>query len=425
MKQNELIAAIDIGSTKVTTVIAQVSYEEMTGEKNVSVIGVSTQPSKGIKKGQIVDIEESVESIIASVEPAERMAGYNLDRAFISVGGAHISSQNSKGVVAVSNAKGEVNDVDIDRVIEAARAISHPASREIIHVVPREYIVDGETGVRDPVGMAGVRLEVETHIVTSSTAALKNLTRAVNEVGVEVADTVFTGLASSYATLTQTEKELGCVMVDIGSGTTSICAFVDGALAYSGAIPVGARNVTNDLAIGLRVSLETAERIKLDLHKKSKALDKHGKELVEVSETGSDEVKRVTKRTLTEGIIKPRLTEIFSLIKQELEKSGIINKVPSGLVITGGGSMTEGLDEVAKRILALPIRIAKPKKLKGLIDDIMSPEYSASVGLILYGMENMSSAPQNSFSGFGKLTGGLPTGTSFNKLIDKIKGLFP
>lgn len=425
MKQSELIAAIDVGSSKVTTVIAQINTEEVTGEKSVSVIGVSNQHSKGVKKGQIVDIEESVESIIASVEPAERMAGYNLDKAYISVGGGHVSSQNSKGVVAVSNSSGEVTDEDIDRVIEAARAISHPASREIIHVVPREFIVDGESGVRDAVGMSGVRLEVETHIVTSSSAALKNLTKSVGEVGVEVADIVFTGLASSYATLTQTEKELGCVLVDIGSGTTSICAFVDGALAYSGAIPVGARNVTNDLAIGLRVSLETAEKIKVNLHKKSKALDKHGKELVEVSETGSDEVKRVTKRTLTEGIIKPRLTEIFSLIKTELEKANIVNKVPSGLIITGGGSMTVGIDDVAKRVLALPTRTAKPKKLKGLIDDITTPEFATSVGLLLYGMENTQESSSNNFSGFGKLSGGLPNGPSFNKLVDRIKSFLP
>jgi cell division protein FtsA len=233
-----------------------------------------------------------------------------------------------------------------------------------------------------------------------------------------VADIVFTGLASSYATLTQTEKELGCVLVDIGSGTTSICAFVDGALAYSGAIPVGARNVTNDLAIGLRVSLETAERIKINLNKKSKAMDKHGKELVEVSETGTDEVKRVTKRTLTEGIIKPRLTEIFSLVKSELDKTSVVNKVPSGLVITGGGAMTVGIDEVAKRVLALPIRIAKPKRLKGLIDDIMSPEFATGVGLIMYGVENMSSPqPQSKLS--------LPSRPSFNKLIDKIKSFLP
>jgi len=420
---SKLVAAIDVGSEKITTLIAQVTADEMTQEQTVSIIGVSSVSSKGVKKGQIVDIEEAVESIISSVEPAERMAGYNLDRAFITVGGAHISSQNSKGVVAVSNATGEVTAEDIGRVIEAARAISHPASREIIHVVPREFIVDGESGVRDPVGMSGVRLEVETHIVTASSAALKNLTKSVSEVGIDVQDTVFTGLAASYSTLTSTEKELGCVLVDIGSGTTSVCAFVDGALAYSGAIPIGARNVTNDLAIGLRVSLESAERIKLDLHKKSVSTDKHGKELIEVSETGSEAAKKVTKRTLTEGIIKPRLNEIFSLIKTDLEKAGIMNKVPSGTVITGGGALTVGIDEVAKRILSLPTRVAKPKGVKGLVDDIIDPKYAAAVGLILYGAQSDQYSSTTS-QGPG-MSIKLPKSAGLSKIVDTIKNLLP
>lgn len=424
-KNTKLISSIDIGSSKITTLIAQVNYEEMTQEQSINIIGVSTVESKGVKKGQIVDIEESVEAIIASIEPAERMSGFNLDNAIISVGGAHISSQNSKGVVAVSNSTGEVSAEDVRRVIDAAQAVSHPASREIIHVLPREYIVDGESGVRDPIGMSGVRLEVETHIVSAGSAALKNLTKSVNEVGVNVDATVFAGLAASYSTLTSTEKELGCVLIDIGSGTTSIAAFVDGSLAYSGALPVGARNVTNDLAIGLRVSLEAAEKIKINLAKSSNSIDKRGKELVEISETGAKESKKVTKRTLTEGIIKPRLHEIFTMVKAELEKAKIINRIPSGVVITGGGSLTVGVDEAAKRVLSLPTRIAKPKGVKGLVDDILDPRFSTSIGLILYGANSLNVSQSPVPQSFGKKIKLPAAGEAFSKLIDTIKNLLP
>lgn len=426
MNKSRLIAGVDIGSSKITTLIAQVVVEEITQETSVNIIGVSNLPSRGVKKGQIVDIEEAVEAIISSVEAAERMAGFNLDRAFISVGGAHLASQNSKGVVAVSSSDGEVNDEDIARVIDAARAVSHPASREIIHVIPREFIVDGESGVRDPVGMSGVRLEVETHIVTASSAALKNLSKSVNEVGIEVDEMVFAGLASSYATLTSTEKELGCVLIDIGAGTTSIAAFVDGALAYSGSLPVGARNVTNDLAIGLRVSLDNAEKVKLGLNKKSKLADSHGKEVIEIEETGSDEPKKISKRTITEGIIKPRLNEIFSMVKTDLEKAGLVNKIPSGAILTGGGSLTLGVEEAAKRILSLPTRVAVPGGVRGLIDDTQDPRFATAVGLILYGLaQGETSKKKNAMPSLPKKIKLPAGGGMLNKLVDSIKDLLP
>ncbi|MBX4205965.1 cell division protein FtsA, partial [Candidatus Microgenomates bacterium] len=263
--KSKLVSAVDIGSSKITTLVAQVTTDQATLDSTVSIVGVSQVPSKGVKKGQIVNIEESVDSTINSVEAAERMAGYNLTDAYISVGGGHIESLNSTGVVAVSDPHGEISHEDVDRVIDAAKAISLPTSREIIHVIPRQFIVDGESGIKDPVGMSGVRLEVETHLVTASSAALKNLTKSVNEVGINIQELVFSGLASSFAVLSDTEKELGCVLIDIGGGTTSIAAFVDGALAYSGTLPIGAKNVTNDLAIGLRVQLDPAETIKLAL----------------------------------------------------------------------------------------------------------------------------------------------------------------
>jgi len=424
MNKSQILAAIDIGSSKITTLIAQVITEEVIQESSINIIGVANLPSRGIKKGQIVDIEEAVEAVISSVEAAERMAGYNIDSAFISVGGAHVSSQNSKGVVAVSNPNEEVTPEDVERVVDAASAVSHPVSREIIHVIPREFIVDGESGVRDPVGMSGVRLEVDTHIVTASSAALKNLRRSVNEVGVEARDLVFSGLASSYATITPTEKELGCVLIDIGAGITSIAAFMDGGLAFSGSLPVGARNVTNDLAIGLRVSLDTAEKIKINLGKKSKLTDKHGKEVIEIEETGSTEPKTVTKRTITEGIIRPRLNEIFSMVKTDLDKAGIANKVPSGAIITGGGALTVGIEESARRILTLPTRIASPEGVKGLIDDISDPRFSTVIGLILYGVSEASEIKRTVIPNFSSKFK-LPKAGYLGKIINTIKDLLP
>lgn len=424
MSKSRIVAALDIGSSKITTLIAQAGIDPAISEMKVSIMGVSAVESKGVKKGQIVDIEEAVEATIESVEAAERMAGYNLDRAFISVGGAHVDSQNSTGVVAVSDPNGEVSPDDVERVIEAARAVSLPASREIVHVIPRDFVVDGESGVKDPVGMSGVRLEVDTHLVTASAPALKNLTKTVREVGVEIEDVVFDGYASSMSTLTRTEKELGCVLIDIGSGTTSIAAFVDGGLSYSGAIPIGARNVTNDLAIGLRVSLEKAEKIKRILSKPSKDDDR--KAQIEIVEESTGETKRVPRRTLTEGIVRPRLNEIFSMVKMDLERAGLINKIPSGAIITGGGAHTVVVAETAKRILSLPTRIADPKGVGGLTDDILSPPFATAIGLILYGAD--SEVMAQAAGGGISLPRGVKvpgTGGLFGKVVNSVKDLLP
>jgi len=382
MGKTRIIAGIELGSSKTVTIVAQIATDELYNE-TINIIGVSQVVSKGVKKGQIVNIEEAVESAIMSIEGAERMAGHNIDSAFVSLGGAHITSQNSHGVVAVSGPSGEIVLSDLDRVIEAASAISLPASREIVHVLPREFIVDGETGVKDPISMSGIRLEVETHVVTASNAAIKNLSRTLGEAGVKINDLVFTGLASSYSVLTDTEKELGCVMIDIGAGTTSVVAYVDGSLAYSGVIPVGAKNVTNDIAIGLRVSLDTAEKIKLSLSN-SKA-QKEQKDELDLSSLGISEVSKVSKKTLIEGIIRPRLNEIFTMVRLELEKEKIINRIPSGAIVSGGGSKTIATIESAKRMLGVPVRIGVPGGVSGLIDDVIDPSFSVPVGLLLYG----------------------------------------
>ena len=420
MNKTKIIAGIELGSSKITTLAAQVASDQITFENSINIVGAASSESKGIKKGQIVNIEEATEAIIASVEAAERMAGYNLDRAYISIGGGHIHSQNSHGVVAVSDPSGEISGDDISRVIEAASAISLPQSREIIHVLPREFVVDGEAGAKDPLGMSGIRLEVDTHIITASNAAIKNIRKAVNEVGIEIEGLVYSGLSASEAALSATEKELGCVLIDIGGGTTSLAVFVEGALSYSSVIPIGAKNVTNDLAIGLRVSLESSEKIKIMLSDAQKSKKSDGDE---IDLTGLDlsEVKKISKKTLIEGIIKPRLNEIFGIVRMELEKEGLGGRIPSGAIISGGGAETAGCLESAKRTLSLPVRIGRPVGIGGLVDDIMTPAYATVVGLIMYGSKNPAGEPLTSFVKKIKL----PTKGIAGKFINLIKDLLP
>ncbi|OGY30255.1 MAG: cell division protein FtsA [Candidatus Woykebacteria bacterium RIFCSPHIGHO2_12_FULL_45_10] len=388
MAREKIIVGIDVGSSKITTLIASSSREE-----EVTVIGVSTASSRGLRKGQVVDIEEAVSAISESVESAERMGGVSISSAFVSVGGAHIASINSHGVVAVAGGENEISEEDVRRVTEAARAISIPSSREIIHVVPRDFIVDSQEGIKDPIGMTGVRLEVETHIISGAATSLRNLVKCVQQVGIDVEGLVFSGVAASEATLTDTEKELGVALIDIGGGTTDVALFVEGSIAHSVVIPIGGRNITNDLAIGLRSSLESAEKIKLELANQSKKPgddDEEGKsrkdDVLDVSKLGLvEDLGILSKKTLTDGIIKPRLTEIFTLIGMEIKRSGYAGLLPAGLVVTGGAAETLGLSSVGKEVLRMPVRIASPLGVTGLIDEISSPAYAASVGLLIYG----------------------------------------
>ncbi len=425
MAKNKLLAGIELGSSKISTIIAQLQVDEVTYDTSINIVGVSSVESKGMRKGQIVDIEEVVEAMIESVEAAERMAGYNLESAFVSIGGSHLQSQNSHGVVAVADPDGEIIPDDVNRVIEAASAVSLPSSREPVHVLPREFIVDGEPGVKDPVGMTGVRLEVETHLVTASSSAVKNLKRAVNEVGVNVLQLVFNGLAAGEAVLTKTEKELGCLLIDIGGGTTSIAVYTEGALAYSGVIRIGAKNITNDLAIGLRVSLENAEKIKIYLSNQENHLTDNSKNSrkkeIDLSELGVPGGKVVTQKTLTDGIIRPRLNEIFTMVRIQLEAEKLLNRIPSGAIITGGGAMTVGIEDSAKKILSLPVRIGVPKDLSGLIDDVINPAYATPTGLIKYGAKQTVGENPYPFTSRIKL----PTKGVTGKLIEALKDLLP
>jgi len=431
MVKSNIIAGIDIGTSKITTIISS----QLQDSEKINVIGVSNFPSKGLRRSQIVDIEEAVAAITESVEAAERMAGYSISKAFVSIGGVHIESLNSKGVVAIAEPDGEIVIEDVNRVIEAARAVSLPASREILHVIPRDFTVDSQGGIKDPLGMTGVRLEVETHIITGSSTAMRNLVKCIEELGIDVEALVFSGLAASQSVLTETEKELGVCLVDIGGGSTSIAIFVEGSLAYSSVLPVGAKNVTNDLAIGLRVSLQSSEKIKIALSKPkslkngdSDNKSEKDKDELDISKLDIEEdINKISRKTVTEGIIRPRLNEIFQMIGEELKKSGFGGSTPAGLVISGGGAQTVGIIESCKRILSLPVRLGKPQGLSGLTEEISTSDFATSYGLILYGIKNLERASQDgfSFSGLSKVMEKIPVRGAAKKTIDFIKSFLP
>lgn len=431
MARDRVISGIDIGTSKITTLISAISEDG-----TARIIGVSTIPSKGLRKGQVVNIDEATSVISQSLDAAERMAGTSVTRAFLSVGGNHISSLNSHGVVAVAEPDKEITDHDIKRVIEAAKAVSLPSSRDIIHVLPRGYVVDGQEGIIDPVGMTGIRLEVDTHLVTGGLTAIRNLHKCVEELGVEIGGMVFSGLASATSSISDTEKELGVIVVDIGGGTTDVALFIEGALSYSSVIPIGAINITKDLAAGLRISLESAEKIKLFLSSEPKTgpateetrqagrTDKNDD--INISGLGlPEEMKAVSRKTLIEGIIKPRLNEIFTMVGLEIKRSGFGGMTPSGVVITGGGALTVGAVESARRNLAMPVHIGVPHNVTGLIDEIMTPAYSAGTGLILYGAKTDRGENTSMLGGFSKIKDRVQMKGLAGKLMDLVKSFLP
>src|SRR3989338_5150925 len=410
MAKDKIVCGIDVGSSKIATVIATIGEDD-----RINLIGVAAANSRGVKKGQVVDIEEAVTAINESIEGAERMAGCSISGAFVSMGGPQIESVNSHAVVAVAQPEGEIREGDILRVNDAAKAIALPSSREILHVIPRTFTVDGQEGIRDPIGMTGVRLETDTHIVTGATTSMRNLIKCVNSVQIDVQELVFSGMSSAMAVLTETEKELGVVVVDIGGETTDIVIFVDGAIAYSSVIPLGARHVTSDIAVGMLISLESAEKIKQWLSRPLKAVtlpegekEPKGKDedILDVKALGiNEDVQKISRKTVTDSIIRPRLQEIFKFVGKEIKKSGFGAQIPSGLVLCVGGSMTIGALEQAKYILGFPARIGHADGFIGLTDEIDSPVFSNVAGLILYGTRQGSGDKELSLP---SLTKGLP-----------------
>jgi cell division protein FtsA len=431
MARDKVICAVDIGSSKIATLIASVGEDE-----KISLIGVAATPSRGVKKGQVVDIEEAVNAITESVEAAERMAGYSISSTFVTLGGPQIESINQHAVVAVAQPEGEIKESDILRVNEAAKAIPLSSAREILHVIPRTFTVDGQEGIRDPIGMTGVRLETETHIITGSSTSMRNLIKCVSQVGIEVDELVFGGIASSLAVLTDTEKELGVILVDIGGETTDVVIFVDGSVAYSAVIPIGARHITSDLAVGLRVSLESAETIKLSLGKMLKkpavvedkqegASKKKEEDYLDIKSLGiQEEVQKISRKAVVDGIIRPRLQEIFKFVGKEIKKSGYGTSTPSGLVICGGGALTVGVLEQAKYVLGFPARVGTIQGLGGLVDEIDSPQFAASAGLILYG-NTQQVGHRGGEMRLPSLSQGLPIKDAIQKGISFVKSLLP
>lgn len=436
MSQTPVITAIDLGTDKCATLIA--SYDEET--RLVRVLGVSVVPARGMRRSNIIDLEQVLETMTESLDAAERMAGLEVKSAYVSVSGTYVSSQNSKGVVAVASPTQEITHEDIDRVIEAARALSLPSDREIIHVIPRDFKVDSQEGIKDPVGMTGVRLEAEVHIVTGLSTALKNLEKCVLDLGLQVDGFVFSGLASSEVVVSETEKELGVAVIDIGAGSTSLCVYVDGSLTLSAALPIGARHLTQDIALGCRVSLDAAEKIKTYLSSQppegvtprsgesKEELNKRRKkaDVLDVSKLGIEEsVETLSKRTLFEGIMVPRMKEIFELVGKQLDNQGLLELIPAGVVITGGGAETLGITEVAKRVLQLPARIGKPVELQGLVSDIQKPSFATAIGLVHYGRKQGGTVPKRSGFSFSSALQKVNLGKLGESLSRIFKSIMP
>lgn len=418
------VTAIDIGTSKVAVLIAQLSDQELTPR----VMGFATILSKGIKRGQIIDIRKVTDTIEGCVEKAERMAGQKIDQAYISIGGPHINSINSHGVVAVHQPEVEITPEDITRAIEAAKAISLSSTREVIEVIPREYVVDGQDGIKNPLGMRGVRLEVNTHIITAGLTNVRNIERCLSDLGIENERIVFTGLASSLSAVTDTEKELGVALIDMGGGKTDICVFVEGALSYSVSIPIGARHITNDIAVGLRVSLDSAEKIKLFLVEKT--IKKHEtigkKDDIDIRHLSLPEgISSISYKAILEGIIKPRLDEIFEKVYTEIENSGFNALIPSGLVITGGGAQTIGVIQSAKKSIGLSARVGVPQGVTGLIDEVIYPQFTAVVGLLLYAQNHDEVPEKTYFKNFSHIFKHLTFKNFFSRMIDTVKSFMP
>lgn len=433
MPSDTIITGIDIGTDKCVTLIGKVDAES----RAFKVLGVSAVQARGMKKSQIIDLEQVLETINESLDGAERMAGLEVHSVYVSVAGSHIASLNSKGVVAVSSPDQEISRGDVNRVIEAARAISLPSDKEVIHVIPNYFKVDAQDGIKDPIGMTGVRLESEAHIITAMSTALRNIQKCIEDLGLTVRGFVFSGISAAEVVLSETEKELGVALIDIGAGSTSVCAYVDGALVYSASLPIGARHITQDIALGCRVSLDVAEKIKLSLsgykeeaikpHSGESKADYHERkrkadELDLSSLTIGQNSEVLSKKTIIEGIMVPRMQEIFGLIQEKLDAQDILDKIPAGVVLTGGGAETAEIAAVARQELKLPARIGMPTELSGLTGDIHKPSFATSIGLLMYGKAQggeqvKSSASLGSMFKGGSMKGIVEKGVAFIKSL--------
>lgn len=374
-KESSIIVGLDIGTTKICAVVGEVTGRE------INIIGIGTHPSIGLRKGVVVNIESTVESIKKAVEEAELMAGCEISSVYAGIAGGHITGFNSRGIVAIKGS--EITAQDVERVIDAARAVAIPMDREVIHVLPQEYIVDDQIGIQDPVGMAGIRLEAKIHIVTGAVTSAHNIVKCANRAGLDVCDIVLESLASGEAVLTEEEKQLGTGLIDLGGGTSDLAIFAGRNIKHTFVLALGGDNLTNDIAIGLRAPIKEAERIKRNYGNCNSAAIS-SEETIEVPGMGGRQPRKLARQILGE-ILEPRMEEIFTLIHREIFRSGMENSIASGMVLCGGTALLEGATDIAEAVFGVPTRVGKPQGIRGLTDVVNNPMYATGVGLVIYG----------------------------------------
>lgn len=379
MAKHRIIAGLDIGNSKIRTALAVMED----GNSTPNIIGVGVSPSGGLRKGNIIDVEETVLNISAALEDAERMAGEPIHHVFLGIGGDHIASQDSKGVIAISHSGNEIIEDDIDRVLEAAQAVSIPSNRRILRIIPKGFTVDEQSGIKYPVGMTGIRLEVLAHLVTGLVPAVKNVEKCVHQAGVDINDIIPSGLASAEAVLTKRQKELGVVVIDVGHGGTNVAVFEEGTVLHSASLPIGGENVTNDIAIGLRTSIDTAEKIKIE-YGTCIPEDVHDRETIDLSLLSKIDTQTISKKQLAE-IVQARYHEIFLMVKDELSKVQRDGMLPAGAILTGAAVKMPGVLDLAREILNLPVQVGFPVNYEGVVDKIEDPAYATVIGLVIWG----------------------------------------
>ncbi|MFO7665411.1 MAG: cell division protein FtsA [Desulfobacterales bacterium] len=401
--RENIVVGLDIGTTKICAVVGEMV------DNAINIIGIGTHPSIGLRKGVVVNIESTVDSIKKAVEEAELMAGCEISSVYAGIAGGHITGFNSRGIVAIKGP--EVTKQDVEHVIDAARAVAIPMDREVIHVLPQEYMVDEQAGIQNPIGMSGVRLEAKIHIVTGAVTSAHNIVKCANRSGLDVCDIVLEALASGEAVLTEDEKELGTVLLDLGGGTTDLAVFSGKNIKHTFVLALGGNNLTNDIAVGLRAPLPEAEKIKIK-YGSCVARNIHSDEMIEVPGMGGRTPRKLARQILGE-ILEPRMEEIFTLINREIYRAGQENSIPSGVVLTGGSALLTDVTEIAESVFNLPTRLGKPMGIGGLVDVVNNPMYATGVGLVLYGAKNQT---QKKFR--------IRDGNIFNRVMNRMKKWF-
>ncbi len=404
MQGNEkIIVGLDIGTTKITAVVGEILEDE------INIIGVGSHPSTGLRKGSVVNIESTVDSIKKAVEEAELMAGCDISSVYVGIAGNHIKGLNSHGIIAIKGR--EITSQDVDRVIDAAKAVAIPTDREVLHVIPQEFIVDDMESIQNPVGMTAIRLEAKIHIVTGAVSSARNIVKCCNKAGLEVCDIALESLASGEAVLTKEEKELGCLIADMGGGTTDLALFKNNNLKFIYELTLGGHNLTNDISIGLRTPLPEAEKIKIE-YGTCVPENTRGRTTIEVPAVGGRSPKKLSRGILAE-ILEPRVDEIFTLLKNELFSNGLENAFPAGFVLTGGSVVLDGITDIAESVFNVPVRIGQPSRVGGLKDIVSNPAYATGVGLVIFGSSASSQMALKE-----------PPAQGFNGLVNRMKQWF-